>query len=146
MKYNPIFTLLVATSMSVFSQGDAATQQIRSLIDNYASARENKYPELLERILTPDIDQLVSTGEWRNGRKESINGMQQSSATKPGFRTLSLAKIRFPTPDVGIVDARYVITGKDGGQRKMWSTFIVVRQHGNWKITAIRNMFPTGTY
>ena len=126
MKHHIIFMLLVAVTMSAFSQEDAAKEKIRSLIDSYAQARENKDPDLLRRLLTSDIDQLVSTGEWRNGLDESINGMQQSSTTKSGSRTLTIEKIRFPTTDVGIVDARYVIQSSDGGQRKMcdhWKMF-----------------------
>ncbi|TDI72183.1 MAG: DUF4440 domain-containing protein, partial [Bacteroidetes bacterium] len=32
----------------------------------------------------------------------------------------------------------------DGTARKMWSTFIVVRNEDGWKIAAIRNMLPAG--
>lgn len=140
------FILFLIASLSIFGQSDKAKEQINSLIDTYAMARENGDSTLLQRILTKDIDQLVSTGEWRNGLDESLKGMQRSTTTKPGTRTLTVEKIKFPTADVGVVDARYIIQNADGEQRKMWSTFIVVREKGIWKITAIRNMFPTGDY
>ena len=136
---------LIANAV-VFAQENKAKEQISSLIDIYAQARENKDSTLLRGILTTDIDQLVSTGEWRNGLDESLKGMQQSTTTKPGPRTLTVEKIKFPTKDIGIVDARYIIQNSDSDQRKMWSTFIVVRKKGIWKITSIRNMFPTGDY
>lgn len=61
-----------------------AEQDVIALIDKYSLARENKDTVLLKRILTTDVDQLVSTGEWRNGIKGSMSGMLRSSAGSPG--------------------------------------------------------------
>ena len=72
-------------------------QEIFSLIDDYSLARENRDTVLLKKILTPDIDQLVSTGEWRSGIQASVRGMLQSSAGTPGTRTLTIDKIKFFT-------------------------------------------------
>lgn len=117
---------------------------IHALIDQYAQARETKDTALLKRILSTDIDQLVSSGEWRNGMEGAMQGMMRSSTRNPGSRTLRIEKIRFLNSEIGIVDARYEIQRADGTARKMWSTFIVVFQEGNWKIAAIRNMLPAG--
>jgi uncharacterized protein (TIGR02246 family) len=125
-------------------EGNKKTQSINSLIDNYSLARENKDTALLKNILTDDVDQLVSTGEWRNGLSESVQGMQRSSATSPGTRTLTVERIRFLDSNNAIADARYEIKNPDGTSRKMWSTFVVVNQKGRWKIAAIRNMLPAG--
>jgi len=62
-----------------------AEQDVIALIDKYSLARENKDTVLLKRILTTDVDQLVSTGEWRNGIKGSMSGMLRSSAGSPGM-------------------------------------------------------------
>jgi ketosteroid isomerase-like protein len=117
---------------------------IYALIDNYSLARENKDAVLLESILTTDVDQLVSSGRWRNGKNESIEGMLQSSSNNPGTRTLTIDKIRLFNQQCAIVDARYEIKNPDGTSRKMWSTFIVVFTTNEWKISAIRNMLPSG--
>ena len=119
-------------------------QEIFALIDDYSLARENRDTILLKKILTPDIDQLVSTGEWRTGIQASVRGMLQSSASTPGTRTLTIDKIKFLNAQNAIVDARYEIKNSDGTDRKMWSTFIVAKQKGAWKISAIRNMLPSG--
>src|SRR6476619_6664213 len=50
-------------------------KEITFLIDNYSKARENRDTVLLKRILTEDVDQLVSTGEWRNGINSAVQGM-----------------------------------------------------------------------
>jgi uncharacterized protein (TIGR02246 family) len=123
---------------------DKQKKDIYQLIDNYSQAREKRDTLLLKSILTTDVDQLVSTGEWRNGIAASVKGMLQSSASSPGTRTLNIEKIRLLNPNSAIVDCKYEIQNADGTPRKMWSTFIVVSEKGKWKISAIRNMLPTG--
>lgn len=119
-------------------------QLIYSLIDTYSLAREKSDTALLRSILTADVDQLVSSGEWRNGIRGSVAGMLRSSGSNPGERTLIVDKLRFLSATAAIVDARYEIKNVDGSARKMWSTFVVVYEEGKWKITAIRNMLPAG--
>ena len=113
-----------------------------ALVDQYAQAREKRDTALLKTILTSDVDQLVSNGEWRNGINTAVQGMLNSSLTSPGTRTLKVDKIRMINATCAIVDCRYEIQNADGTARKMWSSFIVVDDKKNWKITAIRNMEP----
>lgn len=117
-------------------------KEIYTLIENYTKSRETQDTVLLKSILTPDIDQLVSSGEWRYGKEGAMKGMMRSSESNPGKRTITVEKIRFLNPECAIADARYEIENVDGTSRKMWSTFIVVLQDKKWKITAIRNMKP----
>jgi hypothetical protein len=119
-------------------------EAIYSLIDDYSNARENKDTVLLKRILTKEVDQLVSTGEWRNGLDAAVQGMLRSSADRPGTRTLTVEKIRLLDSNCALVDCRYEIQNADGTIRKMWSTFLVVSAKKAWKIAAIRNMLPAG--
>jgi uncharacterized protein (TIGR02246 family) len=117
-------------------------KEITSLIDKYSEAREKRDTTLLKSILTPDVDQLVSSGEWRTGVAESVKGMLKSSQNSPGTRTLKVEKIRILDASCAIADARYEIQNADGSIRKMWSTFVVVYDKSSWKISAIRNMLP----
>ena len=148
MKNIFLIVLLNITSTSLL-QGqnnipdDKQRKDISSLIDRYSEAREKRDTMLLKSILTTDIDQLVSSGEWRNGMSSSVKGMLNSSASSPGTRTLNIEKIRLLTQGSAIADCRYEIQNKDGTTRKMWSTFIVVLDKGKWKISAIRNMLPS---
>jgi len=121
---------------------DQQRKDITALIDQYTHAREKKDTTLLKAILTDDIDQLVSSGEWRNGMSESVKGMMRSSANTPGTRTLNVEKIRMLNSNIAIVDCGYEIQNTNGTLRKMWSTFIVISKNENWKISAIRNMLP----
>ena len=145
-----IVFLFLNTAVIPFLQGqnlvpnDKQTKDITSLIDKYSQARENRDTVLLRNILTKDVDQLVSTGEWRNGIDASVKGMLVSSATSPGTRALIVDKMRLFNPGNAIVDCRYEIKNADGSMRKMWSSFIAVSDKGTWRISAIRNMLPTG--
>jgi len=136
----------LALLSSLFAQSHTPSEKDRkalsSLIDQYSLARENRDTVLLKNILTTDIDQLVSTGEWRNGIQSAVKGMLNSSATRPGTRTLIVDKIKLTSANNAIVDCRYEIKNDDGTIRKMWSSFIAVSEKGVWKISAIRNMLP----
>ena len=87
---NILFILSLLNLVStVVSHGQATTptenqrKEISALIDKYSEAREKRDTVLLKNILTSDVDQLVSTGEWRNGIDASVKGMLRSSATAP---------------------------------------------------------------
>ena len=121
---------------------DKQQKAITSLIDQYSQAREKRDTVLLKTILTPNVDQLVSTGEWRVGINAAVEGMMKSSVNSPGTRTLYVEKIQTITSSSAIVDCRYEIQNAGGSSRKMWSTFIVIADKKTWKIMAIRNMLP----
>ena len=144
---NIYFLLLLLISASfVYAQETKLTgsqrKDIIRLIAQYSHARESKDTILLKKIITTDIDQLVSTGEWRSGIGPAVKGMMKSSTNNPGSRTLRVDKIRLVTPVCAIVDCRYEIANANGNPRRMWSSFIVVADKGIWKIAAIRNMLP----
>ncbi len=147
---NIILLFLVNLSGVLFLYGqhktahDQPRRAIELVIDQYSEAREKSDTILLKKILTHDVDQLVSTGEWRNGLDAAVQGMMKSSGNNPGTRTLRVENIRMFNPATAIVDCRYEIQNTDGSLRKMWSTFLVIAEKKKWKISAIRNMMPSG--
>src|SRR6187431_2883463 len=109
MKNTIIFALLNVYCVSaVIGQqsihDDDQQKAIASLIHQYSQARETRDTALLKKILTTDVDQLVSTGEWRNGIGVAVQGMLKSSSNNPGTRTLVIDKIRRITTTTAIVD------------------------------------------
>lgn len=141
-----IFLFICLNSLnipSVMAQNLEENKDIYLLIEQYNQAREEKDVNLLENILTTDVDQLVSSGEWRRGIETAIQGMLRSSNRNPGQRTITIEQIRFLDSNVAIVDTRYEIKLDNNKVQNLWSTFIVVQQEGKWKIAAIRNMSPT---
>ena len=150
MKKSVLFFLLTLATgvVFLFGQGNQPANHQRKtitfLIDQYSEAREKRDTALLKTILTANVDQLVSTGEWRNGIGTAVQGMLKSSANTPGTRKLTVDKIRMLNPTTAIVDCKYDIQNTDSTMRRMWSTFIVVSEKKVWKISAIRNMLPAG--
>lgn len=137
-----IFPIIVFSQIKPGQKEDAV--KIHLLIDQYSDAREKQDTVLLKQILTEDVDQLVSSGEWRNGVRAAVDGMLRSSNSNPGTRKLLVEKIKFLSGDIALVDCRYIITNANGEESNMWSSFVVVFHKRNWKISAIRNMRPTG--
>ena len=89
MKKTALLLLLHLTGF-LFSYGqhpttanDKQQKAITSLIDQYSQAREKRDTILLKAILTYNVDQLVSTGEWRIGINAAAEGMMKSSANRP---------------------------------------------------------------
>ncbi len=144
---NTLITLILSIFIfNTFAQNNSkiknAEKQVIALVADYALSRETRDTLLLRSILTPDIDQLVSSGIWRNGIDESLSGMLKSSENNAGKRTLIVERVRFLNTKTAIADARYEIENQDGTSRKMWSTFIAIQSDNKWKISAIRNMLP----
>lgn len=120
--------------------GDDAA--VRDVVKRYVDAREQSDAAAVAALFTSDADQLVSSGEWRKGRDAVVKGTLASSQRTGGTRTIAVETVRFPVKDVAIADGRYEITGGAGGDRRMWSTFVMTRTKDGWRITAIRNMLP----
>ena len=128
-----------APAPSTASADDTA---IRGVVAKYLAAREQNDPKAVGALFTADADQLVSSGEWRKGREEIVKGTLASSARTGGTRTITIEHVRFPKPDVAIADGRYELTGGPEGTRRMWSSFVLIKEGQAWQIAAIRNMLP----
>jgi uncharacterized protein (TIGR02246 family) len=132
----------VAAQTSAAPSADEAA--IRTLVRNYVHARAAQDPAAIEAIFTADADQHTTSGEWRRGRAEVIRGSLESSKRNPGNRSITVETVRFITPDVAMADGPYEIVA-DGTVRRMWTTIVVEREQGAWRIAAIRNMVPATT-
>ena len=116
---------------------------VKELVARYNAARDQEDPGAIRSLFTADADQLVSSGEWRRGRDAVVKGTLASSAASGGSRTITVETVRILGPELAIADGRYEISGLAGAEtRRMWTTFVVVRQNGTWRISAIRNMLP----
>ena len=123
---------------------DADDRAVREVVRHYVDAREARDPKAVAALFTADADQLVSSGEWRSGtghRRVGEPGVDRAERREADDRRRAGA-VRRPT-DVAIADGRYSITGLgEGNDRRMWSTFVMVKEADGWKIAAIRNMLP----
>ena len=134
---------LAVSATSARQQKKEDEAGVREAVKEYVAARERGDAAALSGLFTADADQLVSSGEWRRGREELVRGTLASSKSNAGTRTITLTTIRFPTPDVAIADGEYAIgASQTAAARNMWTSFVIVRSEGRWRISAIRNMLP----
>lgn len=140
-----IFLLaLVLPALAVAQQAQTADEAaVREVVRRYENARDAKDPTAIEALFTADADQHTTAAEWRRGRDQVVTGSLGSSKQNPGDRTITVTSVRFITPDVAIADGPYEIaTG--GTVRRNWTTIVLTREAGAWRIAAIRNMLPAG--
>ena len=121
--------------------GGTDEEAVRAVVRRYVEAREARDPKAVAALFTADADQLVSSGEWRQGRDNVVSGSLASSQAG-GTRAIEVERVRFVTEAVAVADGRYSITGLASADRRMWSTFVMVKAAGEWRIAAIRNMLP----
>src|SRR3954451_12291219 len=127
-----LILVVALCSLPGFAQhGGNDEAAVRGMVKRYADARDVSDPKAIGALFTDDADQLVSNGEWRRGQEALVKGMLASSARETGKRVLAVETVRFVGSDVAIADARYEI-----GERKMWSTFVMKRAPGGWRIAA----------
>src|SRR4051794_15582871 len=137
-----IVLTLAAPFMAQSSAGSPADDAaVREVVRKYVDAREARDPKAVAALFTADADQLVSSGEWRLGRDNVVTGSLASSA-QGGTRRIEVERVRMVGNGVAIADGRYSITGADAADRRMWSTFVMIKDAGAWRIAAIRNMLP----
>ena len=116
---------------------------VRDVVAGYVAARDRADAAAVAAVFTENADQLTSSGEWRRGRDELVRGTLASSKANSGARTITIKTVRFPAGDVAIADGEYVIAATSSAQaRTMWTSFVMIRSGGRWRIDAIRNMLP----
>jgi uncharacterized protein (TIGR02246 family) len=123
---------------------NADENAVRQLIQRYVDARNHMDQAALRELFTADADQLVSTGQWRRGLDNLLQGAMASSKKENGKSSVTIESVRMLGKDGAIADGRYETSTADAAApRKMWSTFVMQRTKDGWRITAIRNMLPT---
>lgn len=116
---------------------------IRATVQAFIDTRESDDRAGLTALLTPDADQLVTSGNMRAGRDAVVNGSLNTTVSTGGRRNIALETIRFLSSDIAIGDGTYdVVERVSGPDRHYLTTITFQRVDGEWKITAIRNMRP----
>lgn len=132
---------LAAVALNQPSAGPGAGDEaaVRAVIERYVGARDARDAAALAALFTADADQYTTTGDWRRGRDRLLPGMAESSRQNPGSRGIRVQAVRFVTADVALADGSYFIVGSD---LERWTTIVLTRDAGTWRIAAIRNMTP----
>jgi len=136
--------LLLALLPLLLTAASSDDSDIRQLIQHYVDVRNHMNETVLRSLFTPDADQLVSSGQWRRGVDNLVEGAVASSKKETGHSSVTLESVRLLGNDTAIADGRYETSSAgSGATRKMWSTFILQRTPAGWRIAAIRNMLPS---
>jgi len=117
--------------------GDEAA--VRAAVQRYMTARASEDAAAIHAILTADADQFTTGGEWRRGREAVVAGTLAASRRNPGERAIAVETVRFLGTGVAIADGPYEID-----TRRVWTTIVLSREAEEWRITAIRNIAPSG--
>lgn len=122
----------------------ADERQIRQVVDSFLATRERNDADALAALLTPDVDQQVTSGATRAGRQAVVDGSLATTQRTGGRRTITIETIRFLSPAIAIADGPYDIVERlDGSARHYRTTMVLRKDNGTWRIAAIRNMQPT---
>jgi uncharacterized protein (TIGR02246 family) len=123
---------------------EADERAIRAVVDAFIATRDANDAEALAALLTPDVDQHVTSGALRVGRQAVVEDSIATTNRTGGRREIRIETIRFVSDDVAIVDGAYDILGRrDGTDRHYRTTMILLDGGSDWQIAAIRNMQPT---
>jgi uncharacterized protein (TIGR02246 family) len=135
--------LLLTAMLAAPPQATPATPEaaVRAVVARYLDARDHHDAKAVGDLFTEDADQLTSSGDWRKGREEIVRGTLASSDRTGGTRTITIQSVRFPAKGLAIADGRYELINAQE-RRLMWTSFVMVQQAGQWRISAIRNMLP----
>ena len=138
-----VLTVAPALTAQRTAANAADETAVRDVVARYVAVREARDASAVAALFTEDADQYTTAGEWRRGRERIRAGTADSSQRNPGSRRISVEAVRFVTPDVAIADGPYEIAASGASSRRMWTTLVLVRTSGGWRISAIRNMAPT---
>jgi uncharacterized protein (TIGR02246 family) len=142
------FTVMVAPALGQGTPADEAA--IRKAADQFPPAWAKGDAKALAALYTTDADYVSSTGLTAKGRAEieKAYSAQFTGVYKATSLKNATTNIRFLKPDIAITSGTFEVSGLrgPGGQeappRKGISTSVLVKQNGQWLITALRAWVP----
>jgi len=142
---------LTVMAVPALGQGTSADEAaIIKVLERFAPAWAKGDAKTLAALYTTDADYVSSTGFTARGRTEiektyvgQFSGVYKGTSLKQ-----ATTSIRFIKPDVAIVNSTFEVAGlrgRDGEEvppRKGMNTNVLVKQNGQWLITAHRGWVP----
>jgi uncharacterized protein (TIGR02246 family) len=119
------------------------------LIEQMWDAAWNRHDaKALAALLSEDVDFVNVTGAWFKGRSEFEERMHKThqGAFKTSKRTTLDTSVKFLTPEIAIVHARWEMSGlgnADGTLRQPWRgiiTRVVRKMDDTWIVVAAHNV------
>ena len=123
-------------------------EAIRRIEQTWDAAWNRHDAKALAALLSEDVDFVNVTGAWFRGRSEFEARMREThqGAFKTSKRTTLDTSVKFLTPEIAIVHARWEMSGlgnADGTLRQPWHgiiTRVVRKMDDNWVVVAAHNV------
>lgn len=128
-------------SLPAFAQSGTPADDtaVRARLAAYADARNQRDAHAEALCYTLDGDFRSSAGPFVFGR-DAVE--KQLVVADPTYRfMLTVGRLRFVTGDVAVVDAD-LMTGVGERLAPLLGTYVLVKQHGDWLISAARITRP----
>ena len=130
----------------------ADEEAIRRIEQTWDAAWNRHDAKALAALLSEDIDFVNVTGAWFKGRSEFEKRMLEThqGAFKNSKRTTLDTSVKFLTPEIAVVHARWEMSGldnADGTLRQPWRgiiTRVVRKMDDNWVVVAAHNVDEAG--
>ncbi len=127
---------------------EQSEKAIKQLLDRFIDAWNRHDPKAFSMVFAEDADFTNVGGKSAHGRAEveKFHAPKFATNLKDTHQKITETKIRFITPDVAAVDARWEMTGArrmDGQEvplRKGLLNFIMTRSENHWFIKVMHNM------
>lgn len=141
-------TLMAVPALGQGTPADEAA--IRKVTEQFPPAWAKGDAKSLAGLYATDADYVSSTGLTAKGRAEIEKAyVTQLTGTYKGTTLkTAITNVRFLKPDVAITDGTFEVAGmrgsdgKEAPPRKGISTSVVVKQNGQWVITALKAWIP----
>lgn len=144
-----LLAFLIVPSTAVTAQTTADSAAVHERVQAYQSAWNTHDPTTLAVFFTEDADFVMGNLPAAHGRQEIWDSWQAYFARQEPERrlTLDVSPVRFLVADVALINVVTTTGGRtaQGLQlppRRFRGTWVLVRQDGNWFISAMRGM-PT---
>jgi uncharacterized protein (TIGR02246 family) len=132
--------MLCAAGTKGSPEDDSAIRKL--LADNTAAFNQHR-GDLISEASTDDFDLVNPPGTYTSGKpdlREAFTGAFRNAKV-----VATIERIRYIRSDVALVDGTFEISGSDlTPAPKGLRTFVLVKEGGRWKITALRQMIPVG--
>ena len=141
-------TLMVGPAWGQGTPADEAA--VRKAADQFPAAWAKGDAKSLAALYTADADYVSSTGLIGKGRAEIEKAYvtQFSGVYKGTSLKNATTNVRFLKPDIAITNGTFEVSGlhgpdgREAPSRRGISTSILVKQNGQWLITALRAWVP----
>ena len=148
----PLLLILISSSAPSQTVAPPSREQdekgIKQVLTAFVEAWNHHDAKAFSMVFAEDADFTNVRGMSAHGRAEveKFHAPRFATKFKDSNQKITEIKIRFITPDVAAVDARWEMTGAKGpdGQdiplRKGLLNFIMTRSSGQWLIMIMHNM------